>query len=119
MSDIVEQYKSMTKDLGCSDGGCIFTKNTGMVTNGGCSCYATHRVTKPEIMRLRHMARLALEMSIEIERLQEALAEVVEALADMAGASVNELDKWSDESRTRTLWDCAVDAIAKVKNNER
>jgi len=23
---------------GCSDGGCIFKRNTGMVTNGGCIC---------------------------------------------------------------------------------
>lgn len=23
---------------GCSDGNCIFKKNTGMVTNGGCQC---------------------------------------------------------------------------------
>lgn len=23
---------------GCSDGNCIFRKNSGMVTNGGCSC---------------------------------------------------------------------------------
>lgn len=33
---MIEQY---VPDMsGCSDGSCIFRKNTGMVTNGGCSC---------------------------------------------------------------------------------
>ena len=33
---MIEQY--IPEMLGCSDGSCIFVKNTGMVTNGGCSC---------------------------------------------------------------------------------
>jgi hypothetical protein len=33
---MIQQY---VPDMeGCSDGNCIFRKNTGMVTNGGCSC---------------------------------------------------------------------------------
>ena len=33
---MIEQY--IPNMLGCSDGSCIFVKNRGMVTNGGCSC---------------------------------------------------------------------------------
>lgn len=68
--DIVEQYKRITKDLGCSNGNCIFKKRTGMVTNGVCGCFAAYKATKPEIMKLRHIARMALEMSDEIEKLR-------------------------------------------------
>lgn len=33
---MMEQY--VPTMLGCTDGCCIFRKNRGMVTNGGCSC---------------------------------------------------------------------------------
>ncbi len=37
----------------CSDGNCIFRENTGMVTNGGCSCQRELQRTEMGMQALR------------------------------------------------------------------
>ena len=106
--DIVEQYKSITKDLGCSDGSCIFKKRTGMVTNGGCGCFAAYKATKPEIMKLRHIARMALEMSVEIEKLRKEDVESTTLVFDMSAERNDYKEAYEDTKRVARLIDVAL-----------
>jgi hypothetical protein len=34
----LERYKKLTDRHGCTDGGCVVQRPTGMHTNGGCRC---------------------------------------------------------------------------------
>jgi hypothetical protein len=44
---------------GCSDGGCVIKRPTGMHTNGGCSCYG-NKIKAQRIMRAAQELRTAL-----------------------------------------------------------
>lgn len=61
------------KELGCSDCGCWFRRNTGQVTNGGCHCVraqATHTGngwTIP-VQQVQIMVARAAQVAVEKER---------------------------------------------------
>lgn len=68
-------------NLGCSDGNCLFRRNTGQATNGGCSCIwgeATHTGggwTIP-VQTVQVMVARAVQVAVERERANKPLTAI-------------------------------------------
>ena len=67
------------KGLGCcSDGGCLFRRNTGQVTNGGCNCIRNQSAYVGDgwmvpAVRVQLMVGLAVQVALAKERANPAL----------------------------------------------
>lgn len=94
--DILARFSELQDAVGgCTDGYCVVRRNRGQHTNGGCRCldYLDHFGRQ----RVGHMLRAAQDMTAEITRLREQLAEARESaeaaweqwdeLQDLLGAS--------------------------------
>ena len=68
--DYRDHLRGKSPEAGCSDGSCFFQKNTGMVTNGGCSCL-NHVGTTTRL----NLHRIVISFNNEISRLNKRLKE--------------------------------------------
>jgi hypothetical protein len=69
-----ERCKGESKmNLGCSDGNCLFRKNSGQVTNGGCKCvrreaiHTSHGWSIP-VDSVKIMIELAIRVAVEKQK---------------------------------------------------